>query len=110
MSIYEKPIDLGRLNVQPITGQSTSAFGNVIFKDYGDKVERMQVVFLDYDKWYGWFKEDDKAYIDTEIETENEISSQTCFYGDKANYRVVSVRPQNVRIAVYFEKLPDKED
>ena len=47
----------------------------------------------------GKFKEGDVAYLDR-IEPTNEK-----IYGDKANYRISSVREQNRKLAVYFEKI-----
>ena len=44
-------------------------------------------------------KEGDVAYLDR-IEPTNEK-----IYGDKANYRISSVREQNRKLAVYFEKI-----
>ena len=47
-------------------------------------------------------KENDLAYLDGAT-PENEKNN-----GDNANYRVDSIRKQNRKIAIYFEKLPSK--
>ena len=47
-------------------------------------------------------KENDLAYLDGATPENEEI------YGDNANYRVDSVRYQNKKVAIYFEKLPNK--
>ena len=101
-SIYDTPTYIGKFNIQPISGQSTSAFGNVVPRDFGDKVEKMQCVFLDYDTYLNQFHEDDLAWINITPE-EGDTT------GYSANYRIVSVRNQNRKIAIYFEKLIDKD-
>ena len=76
ISTYAKPEYIGKENIQSLSGESDIA-------EYGEKVEKMQKVLLDYDKYLGKFK-------------------------DKANYKIDSVREQNKKIAIYFEKLPNK--
>lgn len=100
--LYDKPIYLGKLNIQPLSGQSTSAFGNTVLRDFGDKVEKMQSVLIDYNKWLGVFHEDDVAFI--EIKPDKTLPN-----GTGANYKLVSVRNQNRKIVLYFEKFIDKE-
>lgn len=102
ISTFSTPEYIGKFNIQPLSGQSTSAFGNTIQRDFGDKVEKMQSVMLDYDKYIDRFHEDDLAWINTSP-AEGDIT------GYSANYRIVSVRNQNKKIAIYFEKLIDKE-
>ena len=74
ISTYAKPEYIGKENIQSLSGESDIA-------EYGEKVEKMQKVLLDYDKYLGKFK---------------------------ANYKIDSVREQNKKIAIYFEKLPNK--
>lgn len=95
IAIYDKPIYIGKENIQPLSGQSDIV-------EYGTRVTKMQKVLLDYDKYLGNFKENDLAYLDG-ITPENEQVN-----GDNANYRIDSVRNQNKKIAIYFEKLPNK--
>lgn len=102
ISVYDTPEYIGKFNIQPLSGQSTSAFGNTIQRDFGDKVEKMQSVMLDYDKYLNKFHEDDLAWIDIS-------PAEGDTKGYSANYRIVSVRNQNKKIAIYFEKLVDKE-
>lgn len=102
VSLFNAPEYIGKFNIQPLSGQSTSAFGNTIQRDFGDKVEKMQSVLLDYDKYIDKFHEDDLAWINTSPD-ENDTT------GYSANYRIVSIRNQNKKIAIYFEKLIDKE-
>lgn len=92
---YDKPEYLGKKNIQALSGQSDVA-------EYGTRVIKMQKVLLDYDKYLGKFKEKDLAYLDG-ITAEGEQVN-----GDNANYRIDSVRNQNKKIAIYFEKLPNK--
>lgn len=92
---YAKPEYIGKQNIQPLSGESDVT-------EYGTRVTKMQKVLLDYDKYLGKFKENDLAYLD-EITPDGEQVN-----GDNANYRIDSVRNQNKKIAVYFEKLPNK--
>lgn len=65
---------------------------------YGDRVFRMVKATPDIE-WFSKIKEGDLAYLygsTPEGETAN---------GDKANYKVVAVLPQNLKMTVYFEKL-----
>lgn len=89
---YERPKYYGKFNIQPLSGESDVA-------EYGSKVSKMQRVLVDYDKYLNEFKEGDVAYLDRVTPANEEI------YGDKANYRISSVREQNRKIAIYFEKI-----
>ena len=128
ISIYGKPIFIGKENIQPLSGESD-------IKEFGIKVSRMQKVLLDwtikiqnkntvkdintmpvnelnkmnvrelmmkYTSIDMPIKENDLAYLDGATPENEEI------YGDNANYRVDSVRYQNKKVAIYFEKLPNK--
>lgn len=95
ISTYDKPEFIGLENIQPLSGSTD-------IEEYGNKVNKMQKVLLDYDKYLEKFKENDLAYIEDVTPEGEEV------YGDNANYRVDSVRNQNRKIAIYFEKLPNK--
>lgn len=89
---YDEPKYYGKFNIQPLSGESDVA-------EYGSKISKMQRVIVDYDKYLGEFKEGDIAYLDRTTPTNESV------YGDKANYRISSVREQNRKIAIYFEKI-----
>lgn len=95
ISTYEKPVFVGLENIQPLSGSTD-------IEEYGNKVRKMQKVLLDYNKYLGKFKENDLAYIEDTIPEGEEV------FGDNANYKIDSVRNQNRKIAIYFEKLPNK--
>ncbi|MCI8273435.1 MAG: hypothetical protein HFJ55_05080 [Clostridia bacterium] len=95
ITIYDKPEFIGKENIQPLSGSTD-------IEEYGNKVSKMQKVLLDYDKYLGKFKENDLAYIEDTTPESEEV------YGDNANYRIDSIRNQNRKIAIYFEKLPNK--
>ncbi len=95
ISTYAEPQFIGEENIQSLSGTSE-------VQEYGTKVSKMQKVLLDYDQYLGKFKENDLAYIEDTTPEGEEV------YGDNANYRVDSVRNQNTKIAIYFEKLPNK--
>ncbi len=95
ISTYAKPEFIGEENIQSLSGYTD-------VQEYGNKVVKMQKVLLDYNKYLGKFKENDLAYIEDKTPDEEQV------YGDNANYRIDSVRNQNRKIAIYFEKLPNK--
>ncbi|MCI9245538.1 MAG: hypothetical protein HFJ30_00045 [Clostridia bacterium] len=95
ITIYTEPEFIGKENIQPLSGSTD-------IEEYGNKVSKMQKVLLDYDKYLGKFKENDLAYIEDTTPEGEEV------FGDNANYRVDSVRNQNRKILIFFEKLPNK--
>lgn len=95
ISTYGEPVFIGLENIQPLSGSTD-------IEEYGNKVSKMQKVLLDYDKYLRKFKENDLAYIEDVTPEGEEV------YGDNANYRIDSVRNQNRKITIYFEKLPNK--
>lgn len=127
ISTYAKPKFIGKENIQPLSGTSD-------IETYGTKVSKMQKVLLDtsfrvlnptvaeinsmtvkevhemtvqslqgkYSKKQFVIKENDLVYLDGITPAGEQV------YGENANYRVDSVRVQNKKIAIYFEKLPNK--
>lgn len=94
-SAYADPVEIKN----PLLNSLSGYYDAVAF---GDKVNNMSRIMLNYSQWFGKIKERDLAYLygaNPEGEKNN---------GDNANYRVVAVRPQNIKIAVYFEKLIGK--
>lgn len=89
--IYDTPIEL-YCNVQPVSG-------NTEIMAYGERIFHMYRAMLHMDEWYGKFEEGDLAYLDGRTPEGESVN------GERANYRIVSVRNQNLRIAIYFEKL-----
>lgn len=128
ISTYDKPVFIGLENIQPLSGSTD-------IEEYGNKVSKMQKVLLDFTTKIKNkntvkdidsmsvkelnnmsvrylvlkfkeidmpIKENDLAYLDGATPKGEEVN------GDNANYRVDSVRNQNKKIAIYFEKLPNK--
>lgn len=95
ISTYNEPVFIGLENIQPLNGSTD-------IEEYGNRVSKMQKVLLDYDKYIGKFKENDLAYIEDTTPKGEKV------YGDNANYCINSVRNQNRKIAIYFEKLSNK--
>lgn len=95
ITTYGEPLNLGLQNIQPLSGTTD-------ITEYGAKVSKMQKVLLDYDTYLNMFKERDLAYIETATPEGEKVN------GKNANYIITSVRNQNKKIAVYFEKLPRK--
>lgn len=88
---YEEPKRY-RFNYQPANGDS-----DVLA--YGERVQRMYKMLIPHKVYYNYFNEGDLVYADG-ITPENET-----YNGEKANYRVYSIRPQHLMIAIYFEKM-----
>ena len=132
--VYAKPEYIGKENIQPLGSTGFSNYG-IVEKEFGDKVTLMQKVLLDWflikkdtitlkrldksnlkkvnslkitdfniknERYLNDIKEKDLAYLDGASPEGEEV------YGDNANYRVSSVRKQNKKIAIYFERLPNK--
>lgn len=103
ISVYSTPEYLGKFNIQPLSASNSVAYGGIELQEFGNRVNRIKKVYLEYDEYYGRLHENDLAYLDN-ITPEGETVN-----GQNANYTVYSVRPQNRRIAVFFQKLPNKE-
>lgn len=67
---------------------------------YGERVKHMVQTFVDYDSFINLFNEGSLVYLyGADYEKESHI-------GKNANYRIVSVLPQNKKIKIVMEKLP----
>ena len=65
------------------------------------KVSKMQKTIVSMKEYANVFKEGDKAFLEgTEPINETEDT-----YGSGVNYKIISVRPQNTVILIYFEKI-----
>lgn len=89
--VYGEPFEL-YCNVQPLSG-STDILA------YGERVKRMYKTLIDYDEWVGRINEGDIAYIHG-ASPEGEAVN-----GENANCVVDAALPQNLKLAVFFEKL-----
>lgn len=79
-------------NIQPISAESET-------REFGELASKMLVaVALDRDKYMDELNEFDLAYIHTAPDGES-------VNGEKANYRIYAIRPQNVVLKVYFLKI-----
>lgn len=81
-------------NIQPVNG-----YFDIV--EYGEKVDKMYKAIISYEKYNGVFHEGDIAYLEGK-EPENENSDT---YGSTGNFVISSVRPQNLVIAIYFERI-----
>lgn len=93
VNYYSKP-EYYEFNVQPASGNTDIAL-------YGEKISKMYKTVVSFPEYNNVFKEGDVAYLEGII-PENEVEGT---YGRGANYKIVSVRPQNTVILIYFEKL-----
>ena len=83
------------INVQPISSYPD-------MQEFGEKTEQIQKAVIEYEKYFGKFKEFDLAYLDG-ANPENEQTN-----GANANYRLYPPRNQNKVILLYFERLTGK--
>ena len=91
ITTYDKPKQY-TFNIQPISAESEA-------REFGELASSMLVaVILERDKFLGELNEFDKAYIYTSPYGES-------VNGEKANYRIYAIRPQNVVLKVYFLKI-----
>lgn len=73
--------------------------GSVEFYEFGEKIKHMAKALLPMYAYHGVINEKDKAYLYGTNPNDEEI------YGSKANYRIDTVRPQGVKLLVYFERI-----
>lgn len=79
-------------NIQPVSNTSNATV-------FGELIPRMKVAVIPKIEYTNKFKEFDLAYLDG-ISPVDES-----FYGERANYRIYSIQPQNAIIKVYFLKI-----
>lgn len=90
---YEEPKKY-YFNIQPVNKDNTSNDSA-----FGELIPRLKCAVIPKIEYSGMFNEFDLAYLDG-ISPVDES-----FYGEKANYRIYSVQPQNAIIKVYFLKI-----
>lgn len=93
VKIYSKPEPYS-FNVQPVSSQ-------VDLQEFGEKASMIQKAIIPR-IYEGIFKENDVAYLDGATPKEEKNN------GDNANYRLYPPRIQNLKIAIYFERLTGK--
>ena len=93
INYFSKPKSY-KFNIQPASGDTDIDL-------YGEKVSKMYKTIISLPEYNKKFKEGDRAYLEG-IKPTNEVEGT---YGSGANYKIVSVRPQNTAILIYFEKI-----
>ena len=94
VKFYSKP-KFYEFNIQPANGDTDIAL-------YGEKISKMYKTVVSLPQYLKKFKEGDVAYLEG---TRPSKSEEEGTYGSGANYKIVSVRPQNTVILIYFEKI-----
>lgn len=87
ISIYSTPIKYN-FNVQPASGGTDMV-------EYGEKISKMMKAIVNI-RYKGQISEGDIAYLEGEVPNKENTNY---------NFTVTSVRCQNRRIAIYFEKI-----
>lgn len=94
--VYDKPnTEPYKWNIQNVS-QGSEAYS------FGEKALQMKVAMIlgiEKEKFLNKFHEYDLAYLDGAT-PENEVVN-----GQNANYRIYAIKPQNVSLLIYFEKL-----
>lgn len=93
IDVYDKPF-LVECTLNTLTSSTDVAV-------FGERVKRMSKTVLDY-SYISKIHEKDLAYL----YGANPDGEKT--NGDNANYRIVAIMPQNLKIRVFFERLPDE--
>lgn len=93
VNYYSRP-KFYEFNIQPANGSTDIAL-------YGEKISKMYKTNISLYEYNKKFKEGDVAYLEG-ARPEKEVEGT---YGSKANYKIVSVRPQNTVILIYFERI-----
>ena len=93
---YEKPnSEPYKWNIQPVQMDSYT-------DSFGEKLIRMKVAMLvgeEAERYKNSFQEYDLAYL------EGANPSNEKVIGENANYKIYAIRPQNVALLIYFEKI-----
>jgi hypothetical protein len=97
--IYNKPIYLGKVNYQPLTGKNLEAY----IQAYGETKNNIVSCLIDY-KDDGVFNAFDLAYL------YNATPENESINGENANYIVRAYKPQNTKIMVIFEEIIKEEN
>ena len=84
------------MNVQPISSQADIA-------EFGERAKQTQKAVIEFNKYYGKFKEFDIAYLEGANPQDEKVN------GQNANYRLYPPRNQNKVIVIYFEKITNKK-
>ena len=102
---FEKPKRY-RMNYQPLEGVMT-------YSRSGENTNSTQyVAFVDRNVYQGIIRTGDKAYLSDESILEEDLKQLTLYdneYCEQANYRVISVLPQNKKMKIVFKKILDSE-
>jgi hypothetical protein len=93
IDVYDKPFEI-ECSLNSLSGSTDIAA-------FGERIKHMAKTILDY-KYIEDIHEQDKAYLYGRTPSSEENN------GDNANYQVVAIMPQNRKIQVYFEKLPNE--
>lgn len=90
INIYDTPF--------PVFAYLNAMNGDFRIEEFGDEAERKCRTMLNKIKWFGKIKEGDIAYLYGASPKGESV------HGENANYHVVSVLPQGVKMLVYFER------
>ena len=85
------------MNVQPLTAEAD-------LKEFGINVEQFQKAVIEYDEYFGKFKEFDIAYLDGITPDGEKVN------GENANYRLYPPRNQNKCICIFFKRINTKSN
>lgn len=85
------------MNIQPVTNTSNATV-------FGELTHRVKCSIVPKEIYEDKFKEFDLAYLDGATPTNESYN------GEKANYRIYSIQPQNAILKIYFIKIVKGEE
>ncbi|MGX8835320.1 hypothetical protein ACWG0P_14055 [Amedibacillus sp. YH-ame6] len=91
---YDKPYCFGA-NLNTLSGSAEMQM-------YGERFKNIVKCMLNMDDWFGKIHEEDRAYLYGRTPSGESVN------GDQANYRVDRILCQNIKMIVYFERLPNE--
>lgn len=100
LEVFKKPFAFNELYM-PVTDSYS-------LKVYGENIIRILRMYVNVNEWYGRINVGDRAYLmDSEHSYCNlgNLIYEDNKYCNKANYKVVSVEIQNLKMKIEFEKI-----
>lgn len=77
---------------------------DIDYQLYGRDIGEIFIAFVDYNRFLGKFKVEDRVYL-IDNETTDLSFAENDINGENANYKIVSILPQNLKIKLTFAKI-----
>lgn len=77
---------------------------NIDYELYGRNINEIYIAFIDYNKYFGKFKVEDRVYL-IDDETSDLSFAENDTNGENANYKIIAISLQNIKIKLTFAKI-----